>query len=90
MSDGLVPGKESSVCNGTRADSKTRLDGKSGLGRPHPSILDEAWPYTPSHLTDIRVTFERARREIEEQKKREQESKPPAPPPGKPALRVAR
>jgi len=33
--------------------------------RPAKSILDPAFRYRPSHATDVRETFERARRELE-------------------------
>ncbi len=34
--------------------------------KPAKSILDPAFPYRPSHATDVRETFERARRELEQ------------------------
>jgi hypothetical protein len=35
------------------------------LRRPAKSILDRTFRYTPSHCTDVRETFERARRELQ-------------------------
>lgn len=32
--------------------------------RPAKSILDPSFRYTPSHCTDVRETFERARRNL--------------------------
>ena len=34
--------------------------------KPAKSILDPAFRYRPSHATDVRETFERARRELEQ------------------------
>lgn len=34
--------------------------------KPAKSILDRAFQYRPSHVTDIRKTFERVRRELEQ------------------------
>ena len=34
--------------------------------KPTKSILDPAFHYRPSHATDLRETFERARRELEQ------------------------
>ena len=36
------------------------------LRRPAKSILDRTFRYTPSHCTDVRETFERARRELQQ------------------------
>ena len=36
--------------------------------RPAKSILDPAFRYRPSHATDVRETFARARRELEQAK----------------------
>lgn len=38
----------------------------SDTRRPSKSILDPSFRYTPSHCTNVRGTFERARRAIEE------------------------
>ena len=35
------------------------------LRRPAKSILDRTFRYTPSHCTDVRETFERARLELQ-------------------------
>lgn len=35
------------------------------------SILDRSFRYTPASKTDIRVTFRKAQRELDEKKKRE-------------------
>jgi hypothetical protein len=34
--------------------------------KPVKSILDPAFRYRPSHATDLRATFERVRRELEQ------------------------
>lgn len=42
--------------------------------KPKRSVFDSDFRYTPASKTDIRKTFARIRREIEEQKKREAEN----------------
>jgi len=49
-------------------------------------LLDPKFPYVPSHLTDVRITFDRVRREIEA-KKRAQEQQG-SQPPTRPVIRV--
>lgn len=36
--------------------------------KPAKSILDRGFQYRPSHATDIRMTFERARQDLERQR----------------------
>jgi hypothetical protein len=39
------------------------------------SILDKSFRYVPAAATDVKATFERVKKEREEQKRREQEQK---------------
>lgn len=41
------------------------MAGPLSLPEPMKSILDPSFRYVPSHATDVRKTFERARREAE-------------------------
>lgn len=44
------------------------------MSKPPKSILDRSFPYVPSHNTDITVTWDRARKKLE-QDRRERDTK---------------
>lgn len=39
------------------------------------SILDRSFPYRPSHNTDVRVTWDKRRKEMEEEEKKIEEQR---------------